>query len=300
MGIAGPEAGAARPAGTGGVLRLVALDLDGVVWRGGQLLPGVGHALTDVLSRGLDLRYVSNNSTAHRETVSERLAAAGLPAGIERVLTSGFACGRWLHERLPEGSRLMVVGEEGLLRELRDAGFDARRASESEGMPPPGSAGAEAAAAAAVVVGMDRSFGYASLSAAQVALRAGALYVATNNDATFPTVDGLVPGAGAMVAAVSAAAGREPVLVGKPGMALAEVLAAVSGASAEETLFVGDRLSTDVAMAKEAGMVAALVLTGVTTEEDLWRAEITREWVLPDHVLQSLEDLPGLLELLGA
>ena len=275
----------------GGALRLVALDLDGVVWRGEELLPGAGEALADVVGRGLDLRYVSNNSTAHRETVSERLAAAGLPAGPERVLTSGFACGRWLRERLPEGSRVMVVGEEGLLRELQEAGFAAKHAL--------GVAGKADAVPAAVVVGMDRSFTYRSLAAAQAAVLAGALYVATNDDATFPTTDGLAPGAGAIVAAISAATQREPVLVGKPGLALAEVLATVTGIPAEETLFIGDRLTTDVAMAKEAGMTAALVLTGVTTEEDLWRAEITREWVLPDHVLGSLEELPGLLDLLG-
>ena len=276
----------------GGALRLVALDLDGVVWRGEELLPGAGEALADVVGRGLDLRYVSNNSTAHRETVSERLAAAGLPAGPERVLTSGFACGRWLRERLPEGSRVMVVGEEGLLRELQEAGLAAKHAL--------GVAGKADAVPAAVVVGMDRSFTYRSLAAAQAAVLAGALYVATNDDATFPTTDGLAPGAGAIVAAINASTQREPVLVGKPGLALAEVLATVTGIPAEETLFVGDRLTTDVAMAKEAGMTAALVLTGVTTEEDLWRAEITREWVLPDHVLGSLEELPGLLDLLGS
>jgi len=275
----------------GGALRLVALDLDGVVWRGEELLPGAGEALADVVGRGLDLRYVSNNSTAHRETVSERLAAAGLPAGPERVLTSGFACGRWLRERLPEGSRVMVVGEEGLLRELQEAGLAAKHAL--------GVAGKADAVPAAVVVGMDRSFTYRSLAAAQAAVLAGALYVATNDDATFPTTDGLAPGAGAIVAAINASTQREPVLVGKPGLALAEVLATVTGIPAEETLFIGDRLTTDVAMAKEAGMTAALVLTGVTTEEDLWRAEITREWVLPDHVLGSLEELPGLLDLLG-
>jgi 4-nitrophenyl phosphatase len=308
MDAAGPVGGIGSAAGTGGALRLVALDLDGVVWRGGQLLPGAREALMDVLARGLDLRYVSNNSTAHREAVSKRLAGAGLPAGAERVLTSGFACGRWLQQRLPQGSTVLVVGEEGLLRELREAGFDARHALHSKEIAPeagagpgdaePVSAGAGGAAPAAVVVGMDRSFTYEVLSTAQTVLRAGAMYVATNNDATFPTADGLLPGAGAIVAAISAAAEREPVLVGKPGLALAEVLAAVTGVPATATLFVGDRLTTDVAMAKEAGMVAALVLTGVTTEEDLWRAEITREWVLPDHVLGSLEELPGLLELL--
>jgi phosphoglycolate/pyridoxal phosphate phosphatase family enzyme len=272
--------------------RLVALDLDGVVWRGSHVFPGVSEALEDVLRRGLDLRYVSNNSTAHREAVSQRLAEAGLPAGVERVLTSGFVCGAWLRNRVPQGSLVLVVGEEGLVRELREAGFEAFRVTEA----PVPAAGAQPAA---VVVGMDRMFDYKTLAAAQVAIRAGALYVATNGDVTFPTPDGLAPGAGSLVAAVSAAAEREPVMVGKPSMTLAETLAAVTQVPAAETLFVGDRLSTDIAMAKAAGMMAALTLTGVTTNEDLWRAEITGEWVLPDHVLDSIADLPALLDQLG-
>jgi 4-nitrophenyl phosphatase len=296
-------------------LRLVALDLDGVVWRGDRVFAGAREALEDVLRRGFDLRYVSNNSTAHRETVSERLAAANLPAGAERVLTSGFVCGRWLRERFPEGSPVMVVGEQGLLRELREAGLDAYHATETrEPAGPEAGAGVDSGARAAVapmtgtpvvgtpvavVVGMDRSFTYKTLMAAQTAICEGALYVVTNSDATFPTAQGLVPGAGSIVAAVSAAAQREPILVGKPSLVLAEALATVTGVPAAQTLFVGDRLSTDIAMAKEAGMVAALVLTGVTTDEDLWRAEITGEWVLPDHVLEGLRDLPGLLDLLS-
>jgi phosphoglycolate/pyridoxal phosphate phosphatase family enzyme len=272
--------------------RLVALDLDGVVWRGSHVFPGVREALEDVLRRGLDLRYVSNNSTAHREAVSQRLAAAGLPAGVERVLTSGFVCGAWLRNRVPQGSLVLVVGEEGLVRELREAGFEAFRVTEAPAL----SAGAQPAA---VVVGMDRMFDYKTLATAQEAIRAGALYVATNGDVTFPTPDGLAPGAGSLVAAVSAAAEREPVMVGKPSMTLAETLAAVTRVAAAETLFVGDRLSTDIAMAKAAGMMAALTLTGVTTNEDLWRAEITGEWVLPDHVLDSIADLPALLDQLG-
>lgn len=275
--------------------RLLALDLDGVVWRGIEVLPGAREALEDALSRGIDLRYVSNNSTAHREQVSERLAAAGLPAGVERVFTSGFVSGTWLRERLPEDSTVLVVGEEGLVRELRDAGF---QASYVTGAPSAALRGLEAGSVA-VVVGMDRKFTYKTLAGAQAAIRAGALYVATNDDATFPTPDGVAPGAGSLVAAVSAAAEREPVLVGKPSLTLAETLATVTKVPAAETLFVGDRLSTDIAMAKAAGMAAALTLTGVTTGEDLWRAEITGEWVLPDHVMDSLADLPELLDRLG-
>jgi len=152
------------------------------------------------------------------------------------------------------------------------------------------------------VVGMDRSFCYETLAAAQASIMGGALFVATNSDATFPTPDGLLPGSGSIVAAVAAAAGAEPVVMGKPGLALAEVLASVTGVPAAQTLFVGDRLSTDIAMGRAAGMVTLLVMTGVTDEDDLRAAagDERLEHVLPDHVLPDLGGLPGLLDELGA
>jgi len=279
-----------------GGIRLVALDLDGVVWRGAQVLAGAREALHDVLRRDLDLRYVSNNSTAHRETISERLAAADLPAGVERVLTSGFACGNWLRRRLPEGSRVMVVGEKGLLRELREAGLDAYKVTDEPGVLTESVPPAETDAPAAVVVGMDRSFSHRALSTAQTAIRAGALYLATNTDATFPTPEGLLPGAGALVAAISTAAQKEPVVVGKPSLALAEALTDFTGVRAEEILFVGDRLETDIAMGSAAKMLTALVLTGVTSEEDLRASMAAGEAARPDHVLAGLGELPALLD----
>jgi len=112
----------------------------------------------------------------------------------------------------------------------------------------------------------------------------------------------LLPGSGSIVAAVAAAAGAEPVVMGKPGLALAEVLASVTGVPAAQTLFVGDRLSTDIAMGRAAGMVTLLVMTGVTDEDDLRAAagDERLEHVLPDHVLPDLGGLPGLLDELGA
>ena len=214
------------------------------------------------------------------------------------MLTSGYVAGRWLRERLPAGARVLVVGEQGLLRELQEAGLTATRAGEAT---------ADLTTPAAVVVGMDRCFSYRTLAAAQAAIRGGALFVATNRDATFPTPDGLGPGAGAIVAAVAIAAGREPVLVGKPALALAETLAALTGIPAAQTLFIGDRLSTDIAMGRAAGMITALVLTGVTSEDDLHRARSANETgepeaapALPDHVLRDLRELPALLDSLGA
>jgi 4-nitrophenyl phosphatase len=283
--------------GSAARIRLVALDLDGVVYRGGMVLPGARAALEDVVARGLDLRYVSNNSTAHRQTVSDRLAGMGLPAGADRILTSGYVAGSWLRARLPEGAPVMVMGEQGLLRELREAGLDAFHVGEEGTAPagPPFGAGPPAA----VVVGMDRSLSFHTLATAQAAVRAGALFVATNPDPTFPTPDGLVPGAGALVAAVATAAETEPVFMGKPGLALAETLASITGIPPGETLFVGDRLSTDIDMGCRAGMITALVLTGVTCEADLECARTKGADSLPDHVLADLRELPGLLDSLG-
>lgn len=264
---------------------LVAFDLDGVVYRGGSVLPGAKAGLEDVLARGLGLSYVSNNSTAHRRTVSERLERMGLPAGEDRVITSGYATGRWLRARLPAGAPVMVVGEDGLLAELTEAGL-------RPFCPGTDSDFAEDTVAA-VVVGMDRSFSFATLAAAQKAIMGGALFVATNRDATFPTPDGLMPGAGAIVAAVATAARKEPVLIGKPSQTLAEVLVEVTGVSAGETVFVGDRVSTDIAMGHAAGMATVLVLTGVGEAGDPRNS-------LADFVISDLAGLATVLDTLGA
>jgi 4-nitrophenyl phosphatase len=194
----------------------------------------------------------------------------------------------------------MVMGEEGLLRELREAGLAAYHVSETTPAESTPTAGSGAPAPAAVVVGMDRSVSYATLATAQAAVMGGALFVATNRDPTFPTPNGLMPGAGAIVAALATAAGAEPVLMGKPGPVLAETLAAVTGVPPARTLLVGDRLSTDIAMGGSAGMLTALVLTGVTSQEDLELTRTRGDSALPDHVLADLRELPGLLDLLGA
>lgn len=280
---------------TRGTIKLVALDLDGVVYRGGMVLSGAREAFEDVLARGLDLRYVTNNSTAHREEVAARLTSMGLPADRDRVLTSGLVTAHWLCERLPGGSRVLVVGEQGLMRELAEAGLAPVHAGDSN----PGIM-KDAGRFAAVVVGMDRGFTYAALDSAQAAVRAGALFVATNPDATYPLPERLAPGAGSLVAAVATAAGTEPVIMGKPGLALADALVKLTGVSSGATLFVGDRLDTDVEMAKGAGMVAVLVLTGATTRDELRRYEEEGTTPRPDYVLDDLGQLPALLDQLGA
>ncbi|MCJ7797210.1 MAG: HAD-IIA family hydrolase, partial [Thermoleophilia bacterium] len=262
-------------------LGMVAFDIDGVIHRGETLLPGAAEALADVLRRGLLLRYVTNNSSQHRSAVAARLAGFGLPAKLAYVLTSGAATSAWLQERLEPGARVLVVGGEGLVRELTEVGLEVSHAggllaAANGGVSAqPGSARSTAAMTqaveslalappAAIVVGLDRSFCYDTLALAQAAIMAGALFVATNTDATFPVEGRLLPGGGAIVAALATASGREPVVMGKPERGLADVLLADSGGRAQSILFVGDKLNTDIEMASRAGMRSALVLTGVT------------------------------------
>jgi phosphoglycolate/pyridoxal phosphate phosphatase family enzyme len=279
-------------------IRLVALDLDGVCYRGNVVLPGVPEALGNVLARGLDLRYVTNNSTTYREDVAARLVGMGLPADRDRILSSGVVTAHWLRERLSPGAKVLVVGEQGLIRELAEAGLAPVHAGDDDASEQ-SDAPNTSSHVAAVVVGMDRAFTYGALAAAQAAIMAGALFVATNPDPTFPLPHGLAPGAGSMVAAVATAAGKQPVVMGKPALALAEALAQLAGIPSDATLFIGDRLDTDIEMGERAGMVTALVLTGATTLEQWRRHDAEGAEPRPDHVLDDLGQLPALLDRLG-
>ncbi len=280
-------------------LRMVAFDIDGVIIRGSAVLPGAREALDEVLRRGLLLRFVTNNSTRHRSEIAERLAALGLPVTADLVLTSAAATGVWLRAGVGSGARVLVVGGAGLVRELVEAGLDAvhvRDAAQGEAGAPAAGSVEPARVTAAVVVGLDRGFDYDSLATAQRAILAGALFVATNTDATFPVEGAVLPGGGAIVAAVATATGREPVVIGKPEPRLAQALVDAVASGPRSILFVGDRLGTDIEMARRAGMRSALVLTGVTVRSELGSPGAP----VPDHVLESLEDLPALLDDLGA
>lgn len=299
-------------------LGMVAFDIDGVIHRGETLLPGAAEALADVLRRGLLLRYVTNNSSQHRSAVAARLAGLGLPAESEYILTSGAATAAWLQERLEPGARVLVVGGEGLVRELTEVGLEVSHArallGAANGDVPvqPGSAESTAATTrvveslalappAAIVVGLDRAFCYDTLTVAQAAVMAGALFVATNTDATFPAEGRLLPGAGALVAAVATAGGRQPVVIGKPELEMADYLAESAEVAPQAVLFVGDRLDTDILWARRAGMRSALVYSGVTQPSDIehTRAE-GRSELLPEFIMDDLRGLPHLLDELFA
>lgn len=242
------------------------VDLDGVVYRGAQAVPGVADMLNRRAAAGDRIIYVTNNSRSHRDEYRARLAGHGVPLagnGAESIVTAARATAIVLAATTPRPRVAMVFGGPGLARELREVGLK---------VVPPTARGL-AAAPDVLAVGVDFGLSYGRLSIAAEAVRRGALFVATNRDPIYPTADGLAAGAGSMVAAVAVAAGREPDLViGKPQPLLFEAAAELAGVPVAQAVVIGDGLLTDIRAAIAVGARSILMLTGVTTAADLERA----------------------------
>ncbi|MDP9239429.1 MAG: HAD-IIA family hydrolase [Actinomycetota bacterium] len=229
------------------------LDLDGVVYVGADPVPGAAAALTAVRARGMRLAYVTNNASRHPAEVAALLSGMGVPAAADEVVTSAQAAGHLLRDRLPPGSSVLIVGSAALADEVRAGGLVPVRTA----TPMP----------TAVVQGYSPDIGWRDLAEAAIAVRGGALWVATNTDSTLPSARGPLPGNGALVAAVRTATGAVPEVVGKPQPGLHRE--SVERTGARRPLVVGDRLDTDIEGAVAAGADSMIVLTGVTTADEL-------------------------------
>ena len=261
------------------------VDLDGVVYRGSEVLPGAAEFFRRLRARGDRVAVVSNNSRPTVEAYVQRLARFGISVEPREVVSSAMAAVHYLVRRGVRGP-VMAIGEAGLLQALEQAGLPV--------VPPvPEAAGS---GVEAVVVGLDGQFTYAKLEAACRAIRQGALFVGTNPDATVPLEGGVLqPGCGSLLAAVAACSGVQPVVAGKPYRPIMELAMERLGLSPDvaptgSVIVVGDRLDTDVAAAKALGLSSALVLTGVSTRDDVERASQKPDWVFDDllHLTETL------------
>jgi HAD superfamily hydrolase (TIGR01450 family) len=235
------------------------LDLDGVVWLTGAPIPGAARAIDRLRRGGEKVVYFTNNSGPRLAEHLDQLAAAGVTAAPGELLTSAQAAALLLDG----GSKAAVVGGPGIDEALMERGVSIVGAGEHPD---------------AVVVGRTTTFTYDELAEASGAIAAGARFVATNTDATLPTPDGPVPGAGAIVAFLAAASGKGPEVAGKPHQPSVELVAARVGAV---DVVVGDRPETDGAFGRALGSKFVLVLSGVTRESDL-PVEPTPDLVAPD------------------
>jgi HAD superfamily hydrolase (TIGR01450 family) len=239
---------------------LLIVDLDGVVYRGLTPVPGVPEVLSRRAAGGDIIAYATNNSRWHRSDYEARLVSMGAPVQPDRIVTAARATALALASRPDPLDHVMVFGGPGLGRELRDAGLRTV-APTDRGL---------AAGPGAVVVGIDFSLSHDRLSIAADAIRDGALFVATNRDAVYPIDGRLMAGAGAIVAALVTASGREPDLViGKPEPGLFRQAAQAAGETPDRAIVIGDGLRTDILAANRVGARSVLMLTGVTTRAQL-------------------------------
>lgn len=255
-------------------------DMDGVLYRGTDPLPGVSELLAAIQRRGAGYVLATNNSMASPEQYTERLGVMGIDVPASKIQTSGTATRDYLRAHLPEGAAVYVVGMPGLKEQVHDIGGFAV-AEPAEGV----------ANTAAVVCGLDQTFTYDKLKAAFFAIRAGAVFIATNIDSSLPTETGFIPGAGTIVAAIRTATGVTPTVIGKPSPEVLIQAALDLGASPAESVMIGDRLDTDILAGNRARMLTAMVLTGVSSREEIAGSEAT-----PDIVVSGLPALMALLD----
>jgi 4-nitrophenyl phosphatase len=233
--------------------RYAIVDVDGVLRRSRQSLPGAAEFLPWLTQHGMDYRIVTNNAMPTLSQLCATFAGMDIPTDEQHVISSASGTAWYLKRLAPAGGRVYVIGEEGIRQAVLGDGlftFDDQKAD-------------------FVVVANDRSFTYEKLSRACTLIRNGAHFIATNTDGTYPMENGVIPGAGAIVAAVQTCAAVTPVVVGKPEPILLDMAIDQMGAKREETICLGDRLDTDMAGAIAAGLASIMVTTGVNGRKDV-------------------------------
>jgi len=241
-------------------VRLVIFDLDGVIYRGTEAVPGAAGLVAWLHQQDVLVRFATNNSMVTRAGYVERLGAMGVATDAQEVVTSTSATVDHLARHAPDVRSVLAVGADGMRRELEDAGLDVTPASDARQAEPGGALDRHYDA---VIVGLDPAVDYARLSSAMAAVAAGARLIATNADSRYPTPAGFLPGAGSIVAALATATGATPEVIGKPEPAMFRAILESTGVRGDESVVVGDNPDADVAGAHRAGCGAILVLTGV-------------------------------------
>ena len=272
---------------------LLCVDLDGVLYRGSEPIPGIGALLTERVAAGDHVAYITNNSFLRRAEYRARIESCGAPFDRASLLTAVNLTAARFHE---EGVlRILVYGAAGLVDELRAAGLDARAAADFNNETALLAWGAEG-----VCVGLHRSATERELSLAVAALRAGAQFITPNRDATYPDPGVLSPGTGAAVAALESASGVRAEVVGKPAPNLITAAANEVNVALRDVVMIGDSLATDIAAAHAAGVRSVLMLTGVTSRREVESAASTGGVLLPTRIANDAAELAAHLAELRA
>jgi len=267
------------------------VDMDGVLWHGDQPLPGLANFFNALRNRQRPFILATNNSSMTPDQYVVKLERMGVPVTRDEILTSGMATALYLAEHPdidPASTNVFVIGENGARQPLVDRGFtlteeyprnETRKNIEDSRVD-------------IVVCGLDRELSWNKLATAALNIRNGAKFIGTNADTTLPSERGVSPGNGAILAALEAATGIAPTIIGKPEPIIYQQALALLGVDPAETVAIGDRLDTDILGAVRTHIRSILVLTGISTEEDLKSVDFKPTWIMPDiqSVTQAMLD----------
>ncbi len=254
------------------------IDMDGVIYRGKQIVPGADRFIQHLIERQIPFTFLTNNSQRTRRDVVKKLSRMGIEVGEQHIFTCAMATARFLAEQKPGGTAF-VIGEGGLLQALHTNGYAIVDDDPDY-----------------VVVGEGRTFNMEIVEAAVRMILRGSKLIATNIDPNCPTSQGLRPGCGAIVAMLETATGIKAFSVGKPSPVMMRAARKELGLSTGETIMIGDTMETDILGGASMGYRTVLVMTGSTTR----REDLVRYAYRPDYVCESIADLcdPAFFEQL--
>ena len=258
-------------------IKALILDMDGVIWKSDAPIGKLPVIFARIEALGLKYVFATNNGTKTPEQYAQKLAELGVRVRSEQIVTSALGVAHMLAapRKFSGGTKVFVIGEDGIHQALREKGFDVLTMD-------------TAPEAQVVVMGIDRAITFDKIREATLLVRRGIPFYATNPDKTFPTPRGEIPGAGAWISVITTATDIEPIYAGKPYPFMMELSLELLGTRNEETLVVGDRLETDIAAGQAVGCPTALVLSGVSTKEqaEAWKPKI-------DIIVDDLATLIG-------
>ena len=250
------------------------IDMDGVLWLGDEPIGNLPHIFNEIQRKGLNFMLATNNATLSIEQFQSKLDGFGVKIHTQQIINSPVATALYLKKQFPHGGNVFIIGESGLVNALAEHGF---QHSDKQVL--------------AVVAGMDRTITYARLAQATLLIRSGVPFIGTNPDRTYPIPEGLVPGAGAILAAIEAATDCQATIIGKPSPAMYKAALERMDIVARQAVVVGDRMETDIAGAQALGCQTAVVLSGVSSlaQAEDWRPPV-------DLIVKDFAALVDMLE----
>jgi 4-nitrophenyl phosphatase len=261
--------------------------MDGVLWHGTEPMAGLTDFFDTLFKLKIRFILATNNASLTPEQYVAKLAKMGVTVTQDQILTSGTATALYLSKQVkPTETRVFVIGVEGATQPLIDLGFTLTDLYEVSNKD------TNQKGADIVVCGKDETLTWHKLATATLNIRAGAKFIGTNGDTTLPTELGVTHGNGAILAALEVATGVTPTIIGKPEPIIYQQALALLNASPEETVAIGDRLETDILGAVRTGIRSIMVLTGISSDDDLKASDYQPTWVLPDitAITQALKN----------